>query len=58
MPGMNLGEIVSKEKDRRDSVTQYPPCPNKSCECHGTSDRVTRSGVGGNYYCYECCQTF
>jgi len=58
MSGMDLGEIVAKAKDRQGGVQEYPPCPNKDCECYGSSARIARSHVGKDYYCYECCQTF
>ena len=36
----------------------FPPCPNEDCECFGLSGRVGSSSVGGDFYCYQCCQTF
>ncbi len=39
-------------------LDEFPPCPNDACELHGSPARVAHSHVDGQYYCYECCQTF
>lgn len=36
----------------------FPPCPNEECACFESPARIGPSAVGGDFYCYECCQTF
>ena len=57
-------EQIESDPDNRhsnhvvDTSSYIPPCPNRSCACHGSNARVMESHIGGSFYCYECCETF